>query len=583
MIVRIVRFAIAFPATVLIAISSACTLGQPDWIAVATHGMVASDSPHASIIGRDVLKEGGNAIDAATAISFALAVTRPYSTGLGGGGFLIFRDGMTGQVRVFDFRETAPAAATRDMFANTDTSTTTTETSQSASTPTGQASRFGGLAVGVPGLVAGRIEIHRQLGTVPLADLITPAIRLARDGFSVDEHYAHTTRDVLETYRRYPALQSTCGYVFKTHLRSGNLRKPGDVLVQPALARLLDEIARRGADAFYKGVVAHDMVDAIRRHGGIISPTDLTDYRVSERTPIVATYRDYRLLLMPPPSSGGVCITEALNILEPIDLPAIAHHDRSLALHYVIEAMRHAFADRARWLGDADFAQVPVKLLTSKKYATSLPLNATARHPNDGYGISQLPDDAGTSHFCVADRWGNVVVSTETINRSFGSLVAVEKWGLILNNQMDDFTTLPGEENAYGLIQSDRNSIRPGKRPLSSMSPTIVLRNDKPFLILGASGGPRIITSVLNVLLDTTDFAMPLGDAMMALRVHHQWKPPEVFFDRQPDHRIGVALRARGHVLAKTYKTGIVQAIRMTDYQLIGASDPRKGGRPAGY
>jgi len=573
MIARVIRFVIAAPAIALFLITSACTLDHPGWVAVGHQGMVASDSPDASIIGRDVLKAGGNAIDAATAVSFALAVTRPYSTGLGGGGFLIYRAGGTGQVRVFDFRETAPAAATKDMFSPEAT----------AITPTGQPSRYGGLAIGVPGLVAGRIEIHRQLGSVPLADLVAPAVRLARDGFAVDKHYADTSRDVLATYRRYPKLQSTCGYVFNTHLRAGNLRKPGDVLMQPHLANLLDQIARAGADAFYKGDVARDIVDTVRLRGGTVSMTDLADYRVVERTPIVATYRDVKLLLMPPPSSGGVCLAETLNILERVDLPAIARRDQPLALHYMAEAMKHAFADRARWLGDADFADVPIELLTSKRYAADRPLRPTAIQIDSDYGISQLPDDAGTSHFCVADRWGNVVVSTETINTSFGSLVAVDKWGLILNNQMDDFTAVPGVENAYGLIQSDRNSIRPGKRPLSSMSPTIVLKNDKPFLLLGASGGPRIISSVLNVLLNVTDFGMSLGDAMVALRVHHQWKPDEVFFDHQPDAQVAVALRARGHVVSPTPKTGIVQAIRIRDYQLIGASDPRKGGRPAGY
>ncbi len=551
-----------------------CTAKHPDWIAVGRRAMVATDSVHASRIGRDVLKAGGNAVDAATAVSFALAVTRPYSTGLGGGGFLIYRSGTTGEVRVFDFRESAPAAATADMF------------DRAGRRRSPRASRIGHLAVAVPGLVAGHAHVHEQLGTMPWPDLLEPSIRLARDGFEVDEDYTRTCEEVLRTYQHHPGLRYSSGYVYRTHLREGNLRKPGETLRQPNLAELIGELATAGPAAFYEGRIADDIVETMRQRGGILTAGDLREYRVIEREPLTARYRGYELILMPPPSSGGVCLAEMLNILERIDLASTTHRDPPLAGHYVIEAMKHAFADRSRWLGDTDFAEVPVELLISEDYAANLPLQPEAlpeTQGEKGYGTTVVPDDAGTSHFCIVDQWGNVVVSTETINTSFGSLAAVDQWGLILNNEMDDFTTEPGRPNAYGLTQSGRNAIEPGKRPLSSMSPTIVLENGEPVLLLGASGGPRIITSVLNVLIAALDLNQSLEDAIARLRPHHQWRPDVIFFDRAPPETLAEALRERGHSISERRRTGIVQAIMTKDYQLMGASDPGKGGRPAGY
>lgn len=556
--------------------ANGCALEHPDWIAVGHRGMVATDSPYASRVGLRVLKAGGNAVDAATAVSFALAVTRPYSTGLGGGGFLILRLGATGETRAFDFRECAPGASTRDMYVKP------AARERHGTRP----SRNGFLAVGVPGMVAGRVHVLNRYGSKPLAELIAPAIKLARNGFRVDSDYVKTCRNVLETYASEPRLIESCNYVYRTHLREGKLRHVGDRLVQPELARLLEAVAVGGADVFYRGEVADALVDAVRHNGGIITRGDLRRYRVIEREPILATYRDYDLILMPPPSSGGVCLAEALNILETVDLPTVAQSDRSLTTHYVVEALKHAFADRARWLGDADYATVPVDYLTSKGYARRLArnLDADTTHDHDSiYGATLIPDDAGTSHFCVVDRWGNVVVSTETINTSFGSLAAVDEWGLILNNEMDDFTTSPGTPNSYGLTQSSRNTIAPSKRPLSSMSPTIVLKDGEPVLLIGASGGPKIISSVLGVLLGVTDFGMTLSESMAAVRVHHQWRPNEIVFDREPPSVLANALTARGHTLSTRRKTGTIQAIALSASQLIGGSDPNKGGTPAGY
>jgi gamma-glutamyltranspeptidase/glutathione hydrolase len=424
-----------------------------------------------------------------------------------------------------------------------------------------------------------------QFGTISLERALAPAIRVAKEGFPVDQDYVGATREVLALYERHPALKETCRYVYETHLPGGRVRAVGDRLMQPALARLLEGIARNGPDFFYRGPVAKAVAGEMKQHGGILTAKDLAEYKVHRREPIRSTYREHELIGMPPPSSGGVALAETLNILETLDLPSIAKRDRGLAVHYQVEAMKHAFADRARLLGDSDFAGVPVAFLKSRLHAQQLASMLDPDKPLeiDTYGSAGIPDDGGTSHFCVVDRFGNVVASTETINTTFGSLAAVSEWGLILNNEMDDFVSGPGKPNAYGLVQSERNAIAPGKRPLSSMSPTIVLKNGKPYLLLGGSGGPRIISSVLNVLLSLTDYELSLEQAILSSRPHHQWQPDLVYFDAEPPQPVKAGLVKRGHHLAERRRTGIVQAILRTKNGWIGASDPRKGGRPAGY
>ncbi len=544
-----------------------------EWVAEGRQAMVAADHQLASIAGLRIIQQGGNAVDAAVAVSFTLAVTRPESTGLGGGGFMIIRSASDGEVTVLDYRERAPQRSTPEMFVNAD-----------GRTGKLSPSRYGHLAAAVPGQVAGLLEAHKRFGTLPLAELLTPAIAIAEDGFAVDEHYVKATQSCLKKYEQYTQLKSMCPYVYEIHLRQGNLRVEGDCLCQPALGRLLREIAARGRDGFYSGPVARDLELEMTRNGGLITAADLAQYKVSERHPLCSTYRGYGVITMPPPSSGGTCIIEALNILESFDIAHAYNSDPSLAFHYIVEAMKHAFADRARWQADADYAFVPTDLLTSKDHAKHMAESLTSFTASDPdcYGTLQIPDDAGTSHFSVVDAMGNCVVSTETINTRFGSLAAVSKWGIILNNEMDDFTSVHGKANAFGLAQSDRNMPSPGKRPLSSMTPTIILRNGKPMLLLGASGGPRIISSVLNVIVRTLDFDMPLADALAACRVHHQWSPNEVVFDRPPPQRIAVGLRRRGHGLASKRQTGVVQAVFIDSGRLVGASDPRKGGKPAG-
>ena len=562
--------------TLVAAVCAGCARpSPPDWIAMGASGMVAADHSAASQAGVEVLKSGGNAVDAAVAVSLALAVTRPQSTGLGGGGFTIVRWAETGEVAVFDHREVAPAAASKDMY-----------TRAVAENPIGAPpSRYGHLAVAVPGQLAGLAALLDAYGTRSLETLSRPAIRLADQGFAVDEPYVLATRNVLDRYARYPELRESCPYVYNVHLRGGNLRAPGDTLCQPRLARLLRLVAKQGVDAFYRGAVAKALAREMASHGGAVREADLAAYRVSRRQPLVSTYGAYHIITMPPPSSGGTCLIETLNILEAYQARVSPTEADGYSPHVFVEAMKHAFADRARWLGDADFVPVPVDLLTSKVYAQILAeaIDPEVTVPVDTYGTQRVPDDAGTSHFCIVDRWGNCVVSTETVNTEFGSLAAVAEWGLILNNEMDDFTAEPGKANFFGLIQSSRNAVQPGKRPLSSMTPTIVLRNDKPFLLLGASGGPRIISSVLNVMTNVLDRKMSLVDAMLACRIHHQWMPDEVFFDRTPPLALAAALRQAGHTLSATSKTGIVQAILRTAQSWKGASDPRKQGQPKGY
>ncbi|MGH7948836.1 MAG: gamma-glutamyltransferase, partial [Candidatus Binataceae bacterium] len=481
-----------------------------------------------------------------------------------------------GRVVVQDFRETAPAAATANMYV------LAAEKKPDQPSP----SEFGHLAVAVPGVVAGRCQALAQYGTLPLKRVLGPAIQLAKSGYPVDDDYVRNARTVLDMYEARPSLKQSGTYVYRVHLGNGRLREPGQSLVQPDLAQLLEEIASNGPDFFYKGPVAQSIAREMREHGGIITERDLADYQTRLREPLVTTYRDFKLILMPSPSSGGVALAETLNILEAVDFRSAAQRDPIAATHLQLEAMKHAFADRARWMGDQDFVRAPIASLMSKAYAATLAKKLNPDHVSliEGYGSLMLPDDAGTSHFCVADKFGNVVVSTETINTEFGSLAAVDEWGLILNNEMDDFTAETGKPNAFGLVQSAQNAIEPRKRPLSSMSPSIVLKNDQPYLLLGASGGPRIISSVLNVLLGVTDLGLSLEDAIQRPRPHHQWSPDLVFFDSiPPPADVSAGLTSRGHKLADKKRTAIVQAILRSPDGWIGASDPRKGGVPAGY
>lgn len=549
--------------------------GSRPWIAVGRQGMVASDSTYASRAGLEILRGGGNAIDAAVATSFALAVTRPYSLGLGGGGFMIVRLGKTGEVFALDYRECAPRAAAADMFVQV-----------RRRRPQGpRPSEHGGLAIGVPGHVAGHAAMLRRLGTRGFREVLEPAVRLAAEGFAVDAHYCKVAGSALAKMRDRPELRTIGQGLFRRLLFDGKAPSPGDVLRQPELAETLRQIQAEGPEAFYRGAIGRALVEAAGSAGGILTLEDLAAYRPVWRTPVRIRYRDrYEMLLMPPPSSGGICMAETLNILENWDLAAVRRRDPALAAHLTIEALKHAFADRARHLGDADFAPVPVAQLTSKAYARELAgrIRETAVAPAAAYGSP--PDDAGTSHFCVADRWGNVVSCTETINTEFGSLVVAERVGIVLNNEMDDFTAEPDQPNAFGLSQSRHNAVAPGKRPLSSMTPTIVLRDGTPVLAVGASGGPVIITATLQVLLAVLEYGQPLAEAIESPRFHHQWAPNLLYYNQFPaDGSLVAGLKERGHELSARTREAVVQALQIDGETLIGASDPRKGGQPAGF
>lgn len=544
-------------------------------LVTSQHGIVVSDSPIASEIGAQILADGGNAFDATIATSLALTVARPQSTGIGGGAFFIAYRAEDKTFLVLDFRESAPAAATRAVY----------KQAHAAAKDGPPPSVYGGKAVGTPGLLKGLSVIQRRLGTKSFRDLTQPSIDLCNNGFTADQSYRNACSSALKAYRKYPELKERVQLLFDSLLRNGTAPEVGEAIKRPLLAKTLERIANVGVDDFYRGKIARNIVAAVRADGGLLTMQDMISYRVRARQPIRFDYRDYEIVTMPPPSSGGIAIAETLNILEAIptfrNLPA----DSPARTHFLIEALKHAFADRARWLGDSDYAEVPIERLMSDAHAIACAqrISADKTRAVANYGFAPPPDDAGTSHLCVADRFGNVVAMTETINTEFGSLLVVPEWGIILNNEMDDFAANPGEPNYYGLMQSEANAIEPGKRPLSSMTPTIVLKNGKPVLALGASGGPRIITSVLQVMLNVLDHNMPLDQAVTAPRLHHQWQPNELYSDKPLNKNRIEALTAYGHQYNERRKTGVVQALQIKpDGTMHGMSDPRKGGRPAG-
>ncbi|MGE0481519.1 MAG: gamma-glutamyltransferase [Phycisphaerae bacterium] len=571
-------------------LATASRADEPSWIVRSTDGLVAADHAEASAIGAAALRAGGNAFDAAVATSFALTICRPESTGVGGGGFMVAYRARDRRFIALDYREMAPAAATAERYARL-----------AADAPRGESpSIHGGNAVGVPGLVAGLAEIHRQFGSQPWETLVKPAAELADRGFAVDDTTLGGVREAVREIDAHPAARERYAALRARLLKDGAPRPVGSRWKRADLAATLRRIADGGAAAFYEGELAAAIVDTVNRADGVMTLDDLRRYQVKERTPLRAAFEQFEIVSMPPPSSGGVCLFEALNVLRATaaniegGIAGAARSDRYPPM--LVHALRHAFADRARWLGDSDFSRVPVDALVSAAYAQRLAAKSIdddesfgsrdipgePERPQPDRGGRQLPDDGGTSHFCVADREGNFVALTETINGGYGSWLVVEPFGVILNNQMDDFTTVPGAANLFGLQQGDANLVAPAKRPLSSMSPTLVLRDGTPVLALGASGGPRIITAVMQVLLNVVVLERPLHEAIDAPRLHHQWKPNEVYFDRPPRDADVEALRAAGLKLSEKRRGGVVQAIqRLRDGSLAGASDPRKGGRPA--
>lgn len=544
------------------------------------HGAVASDHPVASEAGAAMLRRGGNAVDAAVATSFCLSVVRPYSCGIGGGGFMVIvapADGGREPTRVaINYRETSPAGVGPDHYVGMPK----------------EASRSGVHAVGVPGTVAGLLLALERYGSLPRAEVMAPAIRAAEQGFAADADHVAVVADVRKRLGGHPALEETGRFVWRRFCGEGRLRV-GDTIRNREQARALRLIARDGARAFYEGPIAEAIVSVMQDGNGPMTAADLAAYRPAVVAPLVGRFGSREVVTMPPPSSGGVAMLQIMGLLERVGVhpgvdvsAADLGHDGVRYVHLVTEASKHAFADRSRWLADPAFVPVPVDDLLADGYlddrASAI---SPAALPSASYGtIPPLPEDGGTSHLSVVDGDGMAVACTETINLAYGSLVAVPGFGFILNDEMDDFTTHTGEPNAFGLRQSDRNLPAPGKRPLSSMSPTIVLDDGRVEIVAGASGGPRIISGTAQVILGCLVFDLDPHEALAAPRFHHQWQPDTLLFEdgwTRVETIRGV--EARGHETGRRKHVGKVQVVRVRPDGVHAASDPRKGGRPAGH
>ena len=561
------RLLAAGGALLLTAAAAAPAPVPNDLVARGTAGAVVSAEPRATQIGLQVLQEGGNAVDAAVAVALALAVTHPQAGNLGGGGFLLVRmaDGRTAAI---DFRERAPRSATADMYCKPDGSVDTDKV------------QFGAAAAGVPGSPAGLAHALQKFGTRELKAIAQPAIRLARDGFPVDHFLAADLAEAKADLGRYPSTR-------KVFFRGDRPLQQGELLVQNDLADTLTRFAEQGPDGFYRGLTAERIVAQMRAGGGFVTAEDLADYTVREREPLRGNYRGHEVLSMPPPSSGGVALLQMLNLLEGYDLRELGHGG-SASIHLLVEVMRRAYADRSKWLGDPDHYPVPVTGLLGKEYADRLRAGIDLDKKTDvAPGVppgSKESDD--TTHFSVVDKHGNAVACTTTINSTFGAMQVVDGAGFLLNNEMDDFSAKPGVPNQFGLVGGKANAIAPGKRMLSSMTPTIVLRDGAPRLVLGAPGGGRIITAVLQVLLNVVDHRMGLPLAVRAGRVHHQWLPDEITFEPlslSPDVR--AALVQKGHTFARAPRgIGQIFAIELlADGTRLAVCDHRSGGSAAAY
>ena len=536
----------------------------------ARHGMVGSADEHASRAGLRVLQQGGNAVDAAVAVGFALAVTHPAAGNLGGGGFMVIRLA-DGRETTIDYREAAPAGARRDMFLD------------SAGQPVADRSLIGPLASGVPGSVAGMALAQKRYGRLPLADVMAPAIALARDGFEVSWALADSLKGAQNLLAQSPATARA----FRR--ADGTMPDPGDRLVQRDLAATLTLIADQGPDAFYKGAIADLIAAEMARSGGLITKADLSAYTPRERVPIIGSYRGHRVVSMPPPSSGGIALVQLLNILERFPLAAYGHNS-SRSIHLVAEAARRVYADRSEWLGDPDFFDVPVAGLLSRRYADALRSGISETRATSSRDVKpgqpRTFEHSETTHFSVVDADGNAVAATTTLNGSYGNGQMVTGAGFLLNNEMDDFSAKPGTPNMFGLIGGEANAVGPGKRMLSSMTPTILVKDGKTRLVVGSPGGGRIITTVLQVVLNVVDFKMNVQEAVDAPRFHHQWLPDVIRLERQGfPADVVTALEAMGHTTEVGADMGEVHAIMIDEATglRLGASDPRQDGRTLGY
>lgn len=552
------------------------------------HGAVAADHEIASRAGAEMLAKGGNAVDAAVAASFTLSVVRPFSCGIGGGGFMVIhlekhpRFGTTDIA--LNYREQTPAAIGPDFYERL------AKDKPERKSP----STRGGTAVAIPGTVAGLLHALETYGTLDRATVLAPAIRAAEEGFAIDAAYVGAIKeDVLPVFEREPELRTRFAFVWDRFAKRGELHV-GDTVTLPEQSKALRLIAERGLDGFRNGPLGEAIIASISRDNGVMTASDLASFRVDTLKPMETRWRSQRIVTMPPPSSGGIVLSQVLLTLAARETPlATIPHNSADYVHLITEASKHAFADRARWLGDPAFVDLPIaKLLDPAMLAArSRTIRMDAVNPPESYGWTgdQLPADGGTSHVSVVDAKGNAVACTETINLIFGSWLAVDGYGFCLNNEMDDFLTVRGASNAFGLTQSDANLPAPGKRPLSSMTPTIVLEDvegtPRVRAVVGGSGGPRIISGTLQSLLAATVYGMDAGRAIAAPRFHHQWKPNDLMLE------VGLApvgddLTRRGHHTVRKPAGWGVAAVQMITLDSEGvataASDPRKGGRPAG-
>lgn len=538
--------------------------------ATTTNGAIATVHPLATQAGVTALESGGNAIDAAVAAALALGVVDGYNSGIGGGCFFLARLS-AGRFVAIDGRETAPARAHRDMYLR-------------EGKPQPELSQTGPLAVGTPGALAAYAHAVREHGRLNLSDLLGPAAELADRGFVISAAYARQLAKESAALSRFEGSRSA---LFKAN---GAPYAAGETLRQPDLAATYRAIAAGGTDWFYRGPLARAVGDWMAAHGGLLSADDFAAYRAHLREPLVTAYRGHSVVGFPPPSSGGVHVAQILNMLETFDVADAHRRDPARFYHVIAEAMKRAFADRAHWLGDPDFASVP-RGLASKAYAAELarqidpdratPVEGHGDPPGwqeDVFGGSQARKH--TTHVAAADGEGNWVALTTTVNTTFGSKVIVPGTGVVLNNQMDDFSIAPGVPNAFGLLGNEANAVAPGKRPLSSMSPTIVLRDGQPFLTVGAAGGPTIISQVVLALVYRLDLGWDAARAVAAPRIHHQWRPDELRAERSLDQRVAARLETLGHRLHLAETIGVAQAVAVEpDGRLTGVADPRAGGK----
>jgi len=540
------------------AIYSQMAIHHPVW---AKSGMVATQEALATKIGVEILKQGGNAVDAAVAVGYALAVTLPRAGNLGGGGFMLVYLAEKQQVIAIDYREKAPADASRDMYLDENGEVTP------------NLSKFHGLAIGTPGTVMGLEHARKTYGTLSREQLLAPAIKLAKEGITVTPDLAGSLAALKD---RLGKSEEAKNIFYK---EDGVNYAPGDTLKQTDLANTLTIISEQGEKGFYEGKIAKAIAASIQEAGGIVTENDLKNYHSVDRKAIEGTYRGYQVFSMPPPSSGGVHIVQILNMLENYDITAMGHNSAQ-HIHTLVESMRRAYADRSLHLGDSDFVKVPVKTLTSKAYAKQLvdtidPDKATPS--KDIQPDANLPYESNqTTHFSVVDKWGNAVANTYTLNYSYGSGIVAKGTGVLLNNEMDDFSAKPGHANGYGLIGGEANAIAPGKRPLSSMSPTVILKDNELFMVTGTPGGSRIITTTLQVISNVIDYGMNIADATSATRIHHQWLPDYIRVESGLSADTVNILEAKGHQLKVQESMGSTQSIMTSENGLYGASDPRR-------